>query len=105
MTNQVKIVIAQQGDAVCGEFGYCSIKHDNICAFYVDGWGKTGRIYAVCSSDTVFVDGKLLNYPSIVIEDGDSESDDTEIYFPEFEGWKVHSMNGGKTMSVCLIRE
>ena len=108
MTNDiVEIKVAIQGDAVGGQ-GYMAVRGENVCAFYIDGWGKTGRIYPICSSQstTFFEDGKFKSsedYPSLTLEDGEEGSSITEIYFPEFEGWQVHSVSGGKTMGVCLV--
>ncbi len=104
MTNCVKISVACFGDAVCGATGYVAIKHDDVCTFYVDGWGSTGRIYPVASSSSVFTEHENVNCPSITIENGEDNTTLTEIFFPEFEGWEVFSMSGGKTMSVCLIK-
>ena len=108
MTNDiVEIKASIQGDAVGGQ-GYMAIRGENVCAFYIDGLGKTGRIYPIYSSQstTFFEDGKFKSsedYPSLTLEDGDECSSITEIYFPEFEGWQVHSVTGGKTMGVCLV--
>ena len=88
--------------------GYCvSGSHEaGVVAFYLDAWTKTSRAYPIstCSSIYCVETDETKNFPSIHIEDG---SEDThgfaEIYFPEFEGWKVHSVDGGKTMSICLV--
>jgi hypothetical protein len=103
----VEIKVAVQGDAVVGQ-GYMAVRGENVCAFYIDGWGKTGRIYPICSSKSTVLceDGKFKSsedYPSLTLEDGSRDSSMTEIYFPEFEGWQVHSVSGGKTMGVCLV--
>lgn len=106
-TTSVKVL--HQGKAVAGDTGYLLAGNDEVVCFYVDGWGDTGKIYPVfSSSSTYFPDTKeLKQYPSIALEDG-SESEDqvfTEIYFPEFEGWNVFCVSGGKTMSVCLRKQ
>ena len=103
----VEIKVAVQGDAVVGQ-GYMAVRGENVCAFYIDGLGKTGRICPICSSQsTTFVeDGKFKSsedYPSLILEDWEEGSSITEIYFPEFEGWQVHSVSGGKTMGICLV--
>lgn len=104
---EVKIEIANQGDAVTGAVGYLAQVSDTMATFYVDGWGKTGRIYPLCTCDSVyFPETKTFKkYPTIAIEDGEENSDISEIYFPEFEGWNVFAVSGGKTMSVCLRKE
>lgn len=104
MSKEVKVQVAMQGDAVCGKGGYMLKQSEDVAAFYMDGWGKTGRIYPVSSSTSIVQEGKIAHYPSIMIEDGEETSTYTEIYFPEYEGWTVHSTNGGKTMSVCLVK-
>lgn len=101
----VEVLVVQQGDAVCGEQGYLLKKAKNIAAFYLDGWGKTGRIYPISSCQSVWLDGEVLSYPSITLEDGEDESSLTEICFPEYEGWQVHCVSGGKIMAICLVKE
>jgi hypothetical protein len=103
MSNTIKVTVNHQGDAVVGEEGYMVIRADNVVAFCLDGWGNTGRAYCETPCRSVMTDGKLTFFPSMLISDGNDDSNWTEIYFPEFEGWEVHSVNGGKTMSVCLV--
>lgn len=101
----VEVLVIQQGDAVCGKQGYMLKKAKNIAAFYLDGWGNTGRIYPISSCESVWLDGKVLSYPSITLEDGEDDSSLTEICFPEYEGWQVHCVSGGKIMAICLVKE
>ena len=101
----VEILVVQQGDAVCGSQGYMLKKSNDIAAFYLDGWGKTGRIYPISTCQSTWSDGKVIPCPSITLEDGEDDSSFTEICFPEYEGWRVHCANGGKTMAVCLVKE
>jgi hypothetical protein len=105
----ISIEISIQGDAVPGSEGYLAQISDTMATFYVDGWGKTGRIYPVSSSSSVFTkEGNLKHFPSITLEDGEDgeeASTFTEIYFPEFEGWSVFAVSGGKTMAVCLRKK
>ena len=102
---KVKVEVAFQGDAFVGQ-GYMLKSSENVAAFYIDGGGHTGRAYPICSSSTVtFADGSFLDYPSIDIEDDCTDSVLTTIYFPEYIGWKVHSVGGGKTMSICLVKD
>jgi hypothetical protein len=86
-----------------------------VVAFYVDAWTETGRAWPISTSTSVyFVESKTSkNFPTIQLTDNSYESEDTsadqaagfaEIYFPEFEGWCVHSVCGGKTMSICLVK-
>lgn len=104
-TDRVKVLVIQQGDAVCGEYGYMLKRSENIAAFYLDGWGNTGRIYCNSYCSSTYLDGKVLNSPELGIDDGQDESSITTICFPEYEGWKVHCAGGGKTMAVCLVKE
>lgn len=101
----VEVLVVQQGDAVCGKQGYMLKKSDDVAAFYLDGWGKTGRIYPISSCESVWLDGEVLSYPSITLEDGEDDSSLTEICFPEYEGWQVHCVSGGKIMAICLVKE
>ncbi len=103
--DKVKVIVIHQGDAVCGPGGYLLKQSDDIAAFYLDGWGKTGRIYPISTCGWSRVGDKNIHCPSITIEDGEDNSSFTEIYFPEYEGWRVHCVSGGKTMSICLVKD
>lgn len=103
--SNVIVKVIDQGDAVCGEHGYMLKRGVDIAAFYLDGWGKTCRIYALTSSGSTVIDGAVENYPTLTLENGSEYDSLTEICFPEFEGWSVHSVIGGKTMAICLTRE
>lgn len=96
-----------QGAAVAANVGYL-VKGSgtSVVAFHVDGWGKTGRIYPMSSSSSLIdEDGTVHNYPSLWIDDGEEGSSLSEIYFPEFEGYDVFCVSGGKTMQVCLVKK
>ena len=95
-----------QGDAVASNVGYL-VKGagTSVVALYVDGWGKTGRIYPMSSCNCIFMNGVVHNYPSIWVDDGEENTALTEIYFPEFEGYDVFCVSGGKTMQVCLVKK
>ena len=105
MTDEVQVLVLKQGDAVCGAKGYMLKRSEDVAAFYLDGWGKTGRIYCLNSCNSSAIDGKIANIPSLWIEDGAAVHAITEICFPEFEGWRVHCTGGGKTMAICLVKE
>ena len=102
---EVKVLVTLQGDAVCGKQGYMLKRSEDVAAFYLDGWGETGRIYAISTCLSTWMAGKILHYPSITIEDGEDDSSISEICFPEYEGWRVHCTGGGKTMAICLVKE
>jgi hypothetical protein len=103
--SRVLVQVVSQGDAVCGESGYMLKRGENVAAFFLDGWGKTGSIYPLCTSSSFWNGESLIESPSITIEDGADDSMVTEICFPEFKGWNVHAVSGGKTMSICLCKE
>lgn len=101
---QIRVQTVVCGTAVLGSHAY-DIKHgDTVVAFYVDAWGKTGRAWPISTSSAVGINGELVNIPSIVFESGDDNTDEvlTEVCFPDFPGWDVHSCSGGKTVAVCL---
>ena len=106
MERETEIKVCFQGTAVAGDTGYMLVGNDEVVCFYVDGWGNTGRIYPVCSSSKTFFHEtrEVKDYPNVTIQSGSDDENEvfTEIYFPEFEGWDVFCVNGGKTMSVCL---
>lgn len=107
MNTETVVKVSLQGKAVVSDRGYLLKGNTGvgIVAFYVDAWGESGRVYPICTSNSVWTEEQHKNYPSVSLEDGqDIDSDITEIYFPEFEGWSVFSVSGGKTLSVCLVK-
>lgn len=105
MTDKVQVLVTQQGDAVCGEEGYMLKRSDNVAAFFLDGWGNTGRIYCISYCNSAMVGGEMQDVPELMLEDGDDDSSITTICFPEYKGWRIHCTRGGKTMAVCLVKE
>lgn len=99
----VKVLVVTQGDAEIGAEGYMKVAGEKVVAFYLDGWGKTGAAYPIASSRAVIVDGKAFNFPALTLGNGVEDSEHTEICFPEYEGWSVHCVRGGKVMSICLV--
>lgn len=102
---EVLIKVLQQGDAVCGSEGYMLKRSENVAAFYLDGGGKTGKIYPFSTSNSTYFEGSTYRFPSIWVDDGAAYSNSTEICFPEYEGWRVHCIGGGKTMAICLVKD
>lgn len=105
MTDKIKIEIRTiKGEMKMGEYGYMVIRSDNVVAFYLDAWTKTGRAYPISTCQQIYLPytQSVKHYPSIMIDDGDDNF--AEIHFPEFEGWQVHCADGGKTMSICLVK-
>lgn len=101
----VEVLVIHQGDAVCSARGYMLKKSTDVVAFYLDGWGETGRIYPISTCTSPWSGKEVLHCPSITLEDGEDDSSFTEICFPEYEGWRVHCVTGGKTMAICLVKE
>lgn len=104
---EVEVLVTLQGDAVCGRQGYMLKRSEDVAAFYLDGWGETGRIYTEMYANSTWKDGKLVVIPTIWLSNGNEclEEALTEIRFPEYEGWRVHCTSGGKTMAICLVKE
>lgn len=100
--NSVIVKVVSQGLPVLAGHGYDVKLGGCVVAFFVDAWGKTGRAYPVCSSSVL--QGNL-EVPSICFESGENEEDWTKVCFPQFAGWSVHSISGGKTVAVCLTLE
>ena len=91
-----------------GEKGYVTVRAENIIAFHLDAWTDSGRAYPDSTSDWVFIPEtkEHKHFPCIILDNGDEfESDFSAVYFPEFEGWKVHSVSGGKSLAICLVRK
>ena len=112
----VKVLVSSQGDVELSDEGYYLIQGkneagDEVAAFYIDAWGKTGRAWPLASISTATIkqDGAWvnLNCPSVLFEPHEEDSavsSCTEVYFPEYEGWDVHSIRGGKTVAMCLVK-
>ena len=101
--NNVIVKVVSQGLPVLAEHGYDVSLGEGVVAFFVDAWGETGRAYPVCSSSVLHGN---LEVPSICFESGENEEETwTEVCFPQFDGWHVHSISGGKTVAVCLTLE
>lgn len=83
--------------------GYLLKGNEDVVSFYVDvRESSTGRAFPVSTSQT------SQKYPSIVLEtgeDGEEWTAWTEYCFPEFPGWQVFAVGGGKTLSICLRRD
>lgn len=99
--NKIRVQVVQNGDAVVSDEGYLPVKGDKVVAFYLDAWGETGRAYPEGYS-LAEVNGVLV--PSIIISDGRDDSKFSEVCFPDFPDYRVHCAEGGKTMSICLVR-
>lgn len=103
MKNEVFVKVLRQGQAVCGQTHGLKLGR-NVAAFKIEGMGKTGRIYVDCTGYQD-IDGEDYPVPTIALIDGPDEQDSTDICFPDFPGWTVHAVEGGKTMAVCLTLE
>lgn len=90
------IRINHQGDVKpWHDYGYSVVGGPDAVCFYIDVDG-----YVYVSGWTTDHD----NCPMIYVGDN-SGSVDTLVSFPEFEGWRVHATNDGKTLAVALVRE
>lgn len=112
MSDQVKVKTSSvNGGLILGE-GYLKrySEEAGICTFHADvRASSTGRAFPISYGSSVYFPlGKILKrYPSIFLENGKEAVDEcqaTEFYFPEFEGWRVFSVTGGKIFSICLVR-
>lgn len=107
---QLKVGDTETKDIKLGSAGYMLKRGDNVVAFYLDAWTNSGRAYPVSTSNCTFIPEtkEVKNYPSLHFDNSAERADDLEygeVYFPEFEGWSVFSVTGGKTMSICLIKD
>lgn len=109
----VKVLVSSQGDVELSDEGYYLIQGkneagDEVAAFYIDARGKTGRAWPLASSSTATIkqdeDWVSMNCPSVLFEPHEEDGSCTEIYLPEYEGWDVHSIRGGKTVAMCLVK-
>lgn len=99
--DMIRVQTVQQGAAVLAETAYDVKAYINVVAFYVDAWGETGCAWPVASF------GSATNsFPTITFESAyeTNETPLTEVCFPDFPGWDVHTVRGGKVVAVCLTR-
>ena len=106
MKDTVEIKISHQGNVKLfsnAPSGYMLKRGENVAAFYLDAYD---RAYCNSTCRSVTMTNENLPYPSMWIDNGYEEPEDfSEIYFPEYEGWHVHSVSGGKTLSICLVKD
>lgn len=98
--NKVTVEYAFRGTVLISGHGYMLKLGDNVAAFYLDA---LERAYPEATHSTVVINGEYRDYPSISISD-DTNAVWSKIYFPEFAGWRVHCVSGGKTLSICLTK-
>ncbi len=104
MQDEIKVLVSQKGDAIVHHSGYMVHRGETVVAFYLDARGNTGRAYPAGSMTNVkTIEGEYKDFPALFLVDEDEKSE-TLIYFPEFPGWHVHCADGGKTMSICLVK-
>lgn len=92
---------------------YGIVRGENVVAFYMDVISSNTRRAYVASSTSQSLNG----VPEIDITDGredvyvayvgydDSHSEHLSIAFPELSGYQFHSSSGGKTLSLCFIKQ
>lgn len=98
-TREVKIQVEQEGQVkLLGETGYGLKGNDEVVAFFVDLYDNAVVTYTASPPQ---------GYPTIglCLDEEDYSVIDTEINFPEYPGWRVHSTRCGKVLSVALIKD
>lgn len=97
----IRVQTVQQGAAVLAETAYDVKAGIDVVAFYVDAWGETGCAWPVASFGSA-----TDAFPTITFESAyeTNETPFTEVCFPDFPGWDVHTVRGGKVVAVCLTR-
>ena len=78
----------------------------------VDGYDVRGNHAAVCfyvdlkNNGFVIATGHRMSEPTIHLwANEEDEEEETVISFPEFFGWRVHSVRGGEGLSVALTND
>lgn len=107
MSDTVKIQVMSGDASSVGKEGYMIVRGQNVVAFYLDVWNvPSGRLHFLCSCQTTldYSTFEQYDYPSLGLDEDDGGDTFVEIAFPEFPGWQVHSVNGGKTLSICLVK-
>lgn len=99
----VTVEYAFRGTVLAIDHGYMLKLGDNVAAFCIDMILPT---YPVSTCDNVVVENEWKEFPSVCIDHVDNPlSISSDIYFPEFSGWRVHSVSGGKSMAICLVKD
>ena len=105
----IKVEVLKQGSVVVNPQCYIRSCHEDIIAFYLDTYvddtriGDSGYVDFVSATYNDNIGGKT-DVPVIVLSDGNDESVDTEICFPEFEGFHVFGADGIGIVRVCLVK-
>lgn len=88
--------ISRQGDVRFSHCqGYMLLGDGNAVCFFID---PTERAYPMYSTT-----GGRGGCPVLGLETADG-GEVTEIEFPEFPGWGIHAVRGGKSIAVSLTR-
>lgn len=107
MSDKIKVLVVSGDTSSVGKKGYMVVRGENVVAFYLDVWNvPSGRLHFMFSCKTTldYSTFEQYDYPSLGLTEDDGGDTFVEIAFPEFQGWQVHSVNGGKTLSVCLVK-
>lgn len=108
MTDTVQILETLNRTPGCpfsvGE-GYMLKRGENVAAFYADVRGDAKRLQPICSSRFADLSDGSKNLPSVSLVQETDDKHLLTICFPEFEGWSVHSIRGGKTLAICLTKD
>lgn len=107
LDDEVKVVVTYQGSVAVRGVGYMLKKGDGVAAFYLDTKERSWPAGSSSHTNHFSADGNFTHseeFPSIFLISSDEDEEWTEIGFPEYVGWMVHSVSGGKVLSVCLTK-
>ena len=93
---QTEVKVIQQGTVKITSVGYMLETGENCAIFFFD---VGDRAYPVASS------AYDVGSPSLWLEDNEDEDHWTYVCFPDFIGWSVHCVSGGKVISVALRKD
>ncbi|MBU9534604.1 hypothetical protein KTE49_29665 [Burkholderia multivorans] len=102
---EIRFEISMQGAARVSHT-YIARQAKGIVAFYLEMHSKRCEIIAMGSDadGTPVIDIEAGEYASHLDESNPKDSL-TEIRFPDFKGWSVHSTASGRyTIAICMIR-
>jgi hypothetical protein len=106
MSDTIQVQVFNGGQDKIGPYGYMALRGENVVAFHVDARDvPTGRLYpvATCRQTVDHKTHKSYDFPCVTLDDGE-DGEMIDLSFPQFEGWQVHSVFGGKTLSICLAK-
>lgn len=101
----VRIEVVIQGAPVVNHASL-HFRGDNIAAIAIDLRSKYCEISGAGGMDNLPTLGIAASERSLLLDESQPRDTETELAFPEFEGWQIWSAECSRyTAKVCLVRQ